>query len=257
MGRKSAPKASMPRYKITIEYDGTGFVGWQKQDNGPSIQSELIRSIKAFCGEEVDLRGAGRTDAGVHALGQVAHFDLNDNRDPGTIRDAVNQHLKPLPIAVLECAQSSADFDARFSARQRHYIYRIINRRAPLTLDLNRAWCVNRPLDVDEMHRAAQSLVGHHDFTTFRSAHCQAKSPLKTIERIELTRSGTRIIMEISARSFMHNQVRSIMGSLKLVGEGKWTSADLVKALKAKDRAMCGPLAPPHGLYLARVDYQA
>ena len=245
----------MPRYKLTIEYDGTDFVGWQKQKNGPSIQAEMIRSIKAFCGEEPDVRGSGRTDTGVHATGQVAHFDLAKSHQPGTIRDAVNRHLRPLPIVVLECEETDQDFDARFSARQRHYLYRIINRRAPLTLDHNRAWCVNRPLDADKMHLAAQPLVGHHDFTTFRSVRCQSKTPVKTIDEIKLSRNGNEIIMKISAKSFMHNQVRSIMGSLKLVGEGKWTSDDLINALKARDRAMCGPLAPPHGLYLTRIDY--
>ncbi len=245
----------MPRYKLTIEYEGTDFVGWQKQENGPSIQEELTRAIQAFCGEERDVYGSGRTDAGVHATGQVAHVDLERGHAAGTIRDAVNQHLKPLPIAVLECAETDRDFDARFSARQRHYLYRIINRRAPLTLDRNRAWLVNRPLDVGNMHEVAQFLAGHHDFTTFRSVHCQAKSPLKTIDRIELTGSGDEIEMRVSARSFMHNQVRSIMGSLKLVGEGKWSGNDLINALEARDRAMCGPLAPAHGLYLIRVDY--
>ena len=245
----------MPRYKLTIEYDGTDFAGWQVQENGPSIQAELMAAIEAFSGETVSVHGAGRTDAGVHAIGQVAHIDLQAGREPGTIRDAINQHLKPLPIAVTNCEVADDDFDARFSTTKRHYIYRLINRRAPLTLMLNRAWLVCRPLDAEAMHQAAQSLVGHHDFTTFRSVHCQAKSPEKTIDEIEILKRSSDITMKICARSFMHNQVRSIMGSLKLVGEGKWSTGDLVAALEARNRTRCGTVAPACGLYLAQVDY--
>jgi len=245
----------MSRFKLTIEYDGTNFVGWQVQDNGPTIQAELLRAIKAFSGEDVTLRGSGRTDAGVHALGQVVHFDLETECGTRRICDAINQHMKPLPIAVLDCVPVEDTFDARFSATRRHYLYRIINRRAPLTLMTNRAWHVGRPLDVEAMQDAAKLLVGHHDFTTFRSSRCQSKSPLKTIDAIEIVNTSNEIIMNISARSFMHNQVRSIMGSLKLIGDGKWQEADLIAALEAKDRKRCGTVAPACGLYLMRVDY--
>ena len=245
----------MPRFKLTIEYDGTDFAGWQVQDNGPSIQAEMMTAVHAFSGEKPIVRGAGRTDAGVHALGQVAHIDLTGQHDTGTIRDAINHHLKPLPITVLACEQVSDDFDARFSATKRHYVYRIINRRAPLTLMRERVWLVARPLDAKAMHEAAQLLKGHHDFTTFRSTHCQSKSPEKSIDDIEILHCSSEIIMKISARSFMHNQVRSIMGSLKLVGEGKWRVEDLADALKAKDRTRCGTVAPACGLYLYKVEY--
>jgi len=245
----------MPRFKLTIEYDGTDYVGWQVQNNGPTIQAELMRAIKAFSGEDVYARGSGRTDAGVHALGQVVHFDLETECEPNRICDALNQHMKPQPIAVLDCVRVDDEFDARFSATRRHYVYRLINRRAPLTLMTDRAWHVGRPLDIDAMKDAAAELVGHHDFTTFRSSRCQSKSPLKTIDDIQLLKCSSEIIMNISARSFMHNQVRSIMGSLKLVGDGKWQKSDLLEALAAKDRKRCGTVAPACGLYLYKVDY--
>ncbi len=250
-----APIAAMPRYRITIEYDGTPYVGWQVQDNGPSVQARLSEAIKAFCGESVVPGGAGRTDAGVHALGQVAHFDLEKDWPTDTVRDALNAHLRPDPVAVLECEQVAQDFDARFSARGRKYLYRICDRRAPLALDRDRAWQVPRKLDAESMHAAAQVLLGKHDFTTFRAAQCQAKSPEKTLDRLDVSRVGAEIHVTAEARSFLHNQVRSMVGALKLVGEGKWSARDLERALKAKDRAACAPVAPPHGLYLVKVDY--
>jgi tRNA pseudouridine38-40 synthase len=245
----------MPRYKLTLEYDGTPFVGWQIQENGPSVQGRLAEAITAFSGEEAIPRGAGRTDAGVHALGQVAHFDLAKAWPPDKIRDALNAQLRPDPISVLACERAGEDFDARFSAVARHYLYRIIDRRAPLALERNRAWGVFRALDAEAMHEAAQVLVGNHDFTTFRSAECQAKSPVKTLDRLEVSRHGEIIRIEASARSFLHNQLRSMVGSLKLVGEGKWTARELKQALQARDRGACGPVAPPRGLYLVKVDY--
>jgi len=245
----------MPRYKLTLEYDGTPFVGWQMQENGPSVQSRLIQAVKAFSGEDVIPRGAGRTDGGVHALNQVAHFDLVKDWDPGKVRDALNSQLRPDPVSVLACERAAEDFDARFSAKTRHYLYRIVDRRAPLALERNRAWGVFRPLDAEAMHEAAQTLIGKHDFSTFRSAECQAKSAVKTLDRLEISRHGEVIRIEASARSFLHNQVRSMVGSLKLVGEGRWTKHDLKHALEARDRNACGPVAPPYGLYLLRVDY--
>jgi tRNA pseudouridine38-40 synthase len=245
----------MPRYKLTLEYDGTPFVGWQIQENGPSVQGCLSEAVTAFSGEDAMPRGAGRTDAGVHALGQVAHFDLAKAWPPDKIRDALNAQLRPDPISVLSCEHAADDFDARLSAVARHYLYRIIDRRAPLALERDRAWGVFRVLDAEAMHAAAQVLVGNHDFTTFRSAECQAKSPVKTLDRLEVSRHGEIIRIEASARSFLHNQVRSMVGSLKLVGEGKWTARELKQALQARDRGACGPVAPPRGLYLVKVDY--
>ena len=245
----------MPRFKLVIEYDGAPFVGWQVQDNGPSVQGALEAAVLAFCGESATVRGAGRTDAGVHALGQVAHLDLTRDWDTDTVRDAINAHLKPHPIAVLSAEIAPAAFDARFSALKRHYLYRIVNRRAPLALGAARAWRVARPLDAEAMHEAAQRLVGRHDFTTFRAAECQAKSPVKTLDQLDVHRSGEEVRIRASARSFLHHQVRSMAGSLALVGEGKWRADDLSNALEARDRKACGPVAPPDGLYLVGVDY--
>ncbi len=245
----------MPRYRLTIEYDGAPFVGWQAQDNGLSVQAVLAAAITAFCGEATEVRGAGRTDAGVHATGQVAHVDLAKSWDTETVRDAINAHLRPYPVAVLSAELAAADFDARFSATRRHYRYRIVNRRADLALDRRHAWRIGRPLDAGAMQAAAQRLVGKHDFTTFRAAECQAKSPVKTLDRLDVDRDGEEIRIHASARSFLHTQVRSMVGSLALVGEGRWSGDDLARALEAKDRTACGPVAPPDGLYLVRVDY--
>ena len=245
----------MPRYKLTLEYDGAPFVGWQRQANGPSVQEALEDAIFAFCAERVTLTGAGRTDAGVHAEGQVAHFDLARAQEPDTVRDALNAHLRPAPIAVLDAVQVADGFHARFDATRRHYVYHVINRRSPPALLRGRAWHVPQALDTRAMHEAAQALVGQHDFTTFRASECQAASPVKTLDRLDVSRAGDMILIEASARSFLHHQVRSMVGSLKLVGLGKWSARDLADALAAKDRAACGPVAPPDGLYLVRVDY--
>ena len=247
--------ATMPRYKITIEYDGAPFVGWQAQDNGPSVQAALEAALHAFSSEEARVKGAGRTDAGVHALGQVAHFDLGKDWPCDTVRDALNAHLRPDPVAVLGCKTVEPDFDARFSARERTYLYRIVDRRTPLALDRERAWQVPRRLNVPTMNVAAKALLGNHDFTTFRSAQCQAKSPQKTMDRLDVKREKGIVHIEAVARSFLHNQVRSMVGALKLVGEGKWSVGDLAQALEARDRAACAPVAPAHGLYLMRVEY--
>ena len=247
----------MPRYKLTIEYDGTPFVGWQIQDNGRSVAGAITDAFGKFAGEMPKVSGAGRTDAGVHALGQVAHVDLAKDWDTDTIRDALNAHLRPEPIAILNVETVAADFDARFSARARHYLYRIANRRADLALDRDRAWRVVRPLDARAMHEAAQNLVGHHDFTTFRSTECQAKSPMKTLDKLDVSHDGDEIRIRASARSFLHNQVRSMAGTLKRVGEGAWSAAGVKAALEAKDRAACGAVAPPEGLFLMKVDYPA
>ncbi|HTZ03932.1 MAG TPA: tRNA pseudouridine(38-40) synthase TruA [Xanthobacteraceae bacterium] len=245
----------MPRYKLTIEYDGTPFVGWQMQDTGVSVQGVLTEAIAAFAGERVTVFGAGRTDTGVHALGQVAHIDLGKDWDTDNVRDGVNFHIRPQPVAVLAAEKVAADFDARFSALKRHYLYRIVNRRADLTLELDRAWRVPRPLDAGAMHAAAQRLIGKHDFTTFRSTECQAKSALKTLDRLDVMRDGEALRVIATARSFLQHQVRSMVGSLVHVGEGKWSADDLSAALVARDRPRCGQVAPPHGLYLVRVDY--
>ncbi|ODT21268.1 MAG: tRNA pseudouridine(38-40) synthase TruA [Hyphomicrobium sp. SCN 65-11] len=245
----------MPRYRITIEYDGTPFLGWQTQADGKSVQGSLVEAIHKLGGETVEVRGAGRTDAGVHALGQVAHFDLVKEWPADTVRDAVNFHLKPVPITILDCVVIGEGFDARFSAVARHYLYRILARRAPPALDRDRVWWVPRPLDASAMAAAAPALLGRHDFTTFRAAGCQARSAVKTLDRLDVTAVGEEIRIEASARSFLHHQVRSIVGSLKHVGEGKWPVSEMAAALAAADRSRCGALAPSSGLYLVRVDY--
>jgi len=243
------------RYRLTIEYDGTPFVGWQRQDNGPSVQGALEEAVFKLSGETVTVTGAGRTDAGVHALGQVAHFDLVKEFAPDKVRDALNHFLRPAPAVVLDAAVAAPDFHARFSAIGRHYLYRILCRRSPPALETGRVWHVVRALENEAMHAAAQLLVGCHDFTTFRAAECQAKSPVKTLDRLAVSRVGDEIHVNASARSFLHHQVRSIVGSLKLVGDGKWRVRDMQQALEARDRSECGPVAPPDGLYLVRVDY--
>ena len=252
----------MPRYRVTIEYDGAAFAGWQRQESLMTVQQALEEAAEQFSREEIRFFAAGRTDAGVHASGQVAHFDLEKEWDPDKVREAMNGILKvnDHAVAILECAIVAPDFDARFSAKKRHYRYRIVSRRAPLALDRGRAWYVFKPLDVGAMHEAAQRLVGHHDFTTFRDAHCQAKSPMKTLDVLDVLDAGggggsQRIDVVAVSRSFLHSQVRSMVGSLKLVGEGKWTADDLAAALEAQDRKACGPVAPPDGLYLEKVDY--
>jgi tRNA pseudouridine38-40 synthase len=245
----------MPRYKLTIEYNGAPFCGWQVQENGLSIQGALEAAVEAMCGEQVRVHGAGRTDAGVHALGQVAHCDIAKAFAPGRLRDGLNAHLRPNPIAVLAAEIVPDTFEARFSASKRHYLYRIKNTRANLALDVGRAWRVPRPLDANAMHEAAQRLVGKHDFTTFRHSDCQAKSPEKTLDQLDVSRAGEAINIVTSARSFLHSQVRSMVGSLVWVGEGRWGADDLARVLAARDRAACGPVAPPEGLFLVRVEY--
>src|SRR3984885_6710217 len=243
------------RYRITLEYDGTPFVGWQRQDNGASVQGALEAAIEKLSGERVTVTGAGRTDAGVHALGQVAHFDLVKEFEPGKVRDALNYHLRPDPVSVLEAAIADSEFHARFSAAGRHYLFRILNRRSPPALEDGRVWHISPKLDAEAMHAAAQMLVGQHDFTTFRAAECQAQSPVKTLDRLDVSQRADEIHIEASARSFLHHQIRSFAGSLKLVGEGKWQPRDVAAALAARDRSRCGPVAPPDGLYLVKVDY--
>ena len=245
----------MPRYRITLEYDGTSFVGWQIQADARSVQGCITDAIAHFAGEATSVRGAGRTDAGVHATGQVAHFDLARAWDPLRLREALNHHLKTHLIAVLECTRAEPGFDARFSATGRTYLYRILDRRAPPALDRNRVWWQPRRLDAAAMHAAAQVLVGRHDFTTFRAAACQAASPIKTLDRLDVVRCGEEVHIHAAARSFLHNQVRSIVGSLKFVGAGRWTSENMQRALEARNRAACGPVAPPTGLYLVSVAY--
>jgi tRNA pseudouridine38-40 synthase len=245
----------MPRYKLTIEYDGAPFAGWQIQADQRTVQGVLTAAIEALSGEKALVQGAGRTDAGVHARAQVAHVDLAKTWDTDTVRDALNAHLRPHPVAILSAERVADNFNARTSAIKRHYRYRIINRRADLTLDAGQAWRVPRPLDAAAMHAAAQRLVGNHDFTTFRAAECQAASPVKTLDRLAVERHGEELQVTTSARSFLHTQVRSMVGSLVTVGEGKWSAEDLERALAARDRTACGQVAPPDGLYLMRVDY--
>jgi tRNA pseudouridine38-40 synthase len=246
----------MPRYKLTLEYDGTSFVGWQRQANGLSVQEVVETALHAVCGESPTIRGAGRTDSGVHARGQVAHVDLARAWRPDVLRDAINAHMRPRPVAVTIVAAAAEDFDARHSAVRRHYEYMLINRRAPLTLARDRAWLVKRKLDAGAMHEAAQILVGRHDFSTFRDSECQAESPIRTLERFDVMKDGDLILLKLSARSFLHRQVRSMVGSLEHVGSGRWTNDDLRRALEARDRTWCGTVAPAAGLYLVGVDYR-
>lgn len=245
----------MPRYKLTIEYDGTPFVGWQRQENGPSIQAALEQAVLALSGERVTVQGAGRTDAGVHALGQVAHFDLAKEKPAETVRSALNFHLKPDPVAVVEAEIAPADFNARFSATGRRYRYLILNRRAPPAYDRGHVWHVPMPLDTDAMAEAASVLRGRHDFNSFRSTACQAPSPIKTLDLFEVTRTGNEIRIDVGSRSFLHNQVRILVGTLQLVGRGQWSRRDVEEALAARDRTRAGPTAPPQGLCLMEVRY--
>ena len=245
------------RYKITVEYDGTNLLGWQKQDEGASVQFYLEEALKGFSHQEIDVYGAGRTDAGVHALGQVAHFDLETSMDLFHIREAFNARLRILeaPVSVIEVEEVSDDFHARFKAVGRGYIYRILNRRAPTVLLKDRVWCVGYPLDVEEMKEGEKYLLGHHDFSSFRGAGCQALSPMKTLDKLEITTNGDEIDFTVEARSFLYHQVRNMVGTLKCVGDGKFAPADVKKILEAKDRAVAGPTAPACGLYLSKVMY--
>ncbi|MEQ8830306.1 MAG: tRNA pseudouridine(38-40) synthase TruA [Alphaproteobacteria bacterium] len=245
----------MQRWKITIEYDGGPFVGWQRQTNGPSVQAALEDAAFAFCGERLLVQGAGRTDTGVHALAQVAHLDIERETDAKTVRDALNHHLKPDPVAVLEAEAVPQDFHARFSATGRSYLYRILNRRAPAVLDHGRVWAVPKELDATAMHEAAQVLVGRHDFTSFRASECQADSPVRTLDRLDVSRRGEEIHIVAEARSFLHHQIRNFAGTLERVGRGRWTARDVADVLAARDRAAAGPTAPPQGLYLTGVRY--
>jgi tRNA pseudouridine38-40 synthase len=246
----------MPRYKLTLEYDGTGLVGWQRQATGLSVQEIMETAVERFCGEAVRVHGAGRTDAGVHALAQVAHLDLPRETDPEEIHGALNFHVRPHAVSVLAVEPVPATFHARISARGRHYRYRILNRRSPPALERSRVWHVGPPLDVAAMREGARHLLGEHDFTTFRDALCQAKSPVKTINALDVTRLGEEIVVEARARSFLHHQVRNIVGTLKLVGLGKWSPLHMRRALEARDRRAGGPTAPAQGLYLVAVTYQ-
>ena len=245
----------MPRFKLTLEYDGGPFVGWQRQAEGISVQGVVENALHRLEPDAGGVQGAGRTDAGVHATGQVAHADLARAWDPFRLTGALNHHLRPHPVAVLSAEPVSDEFHARFSAVRRHYLYRIITRRAPLTLAAGLAWRVAYELDVGAMREAAAFLVGRHDFTTFRSAQCQARSPVKTLDALQIDRDGDGIVFRLHARSFLHNQVRSLVGTLERVGAGRWPPGRVGEALASCDRAACGPVAPPDGLYLTRVDY--
>lgn len=245
----------MPRFKLTIEYDGTAFVGWQRQDNGMSVQEALETAVERYCQIKGQVFGAGRTDAGVHAMAQVAHVDLPRNDRVEVVANALNAHLRPHLVSVLKAEVVDEEFHARFSAVERGYEYRILNRRAPAALDAGKVWWIPGTLDADAMHEAAQVLVGKHDFTSFRAAECQAESPVKTIDAISVSRQADIIVLTTRARSFLHHQVRNIVGTLRTVGEGKWDARDVARALEARDRAAAGQTAPPTGLYLTHVRY--
>jgi tRNA pseudouridine38-40 synthase len=247
----------MARFKITIEYDGTGLLGWQKQDDGPSVQGYLEKAIRKFYPSLKEVYGAGRTDAGVHALKQVAHLDLDNGMDASRVRDAINGVLKPITrqVVVLNAEKVDDDFHARFSATYRGYLYRITNRRAPLSLDKDRSWWVVPKLDVKKMQEAASYLIGKHDFSSFRAAECQANTPIKTLDRLDVIKVGDEIHLIVEAKSFLHHQVRNFAGTLKMVGEGKIQPKEIIDILEAKDRKKAGVTAPAHGLYLTRVDY--
>ena len=247
----------MPRYKLTLEYDGTPFVGWQIQADGISVQGSLVAAVEKFTGQHVEVRGAGRTDSGVHARGQVAHIDLDKDWSPSKIREALNHHLRPAPISIVKSEAVNDTFDARFSATRRHYLYRLLVRRAPPALERDRVWWIPQSLDLSRMREAAPHLIGQFDFTTFRAAGCQAKSPVKTLDQLEVSQRGDEIWINAAARSFLHHQVRSIVGCLKAVGAGKWTTADFIAARDARERSRCAQVAPAAGLYLMQVDYKA
>ena len=245
----------MPRYRLLIEYDGRPFHGFQAQADLPSVQGSLERAIKKFCGEDLRVSAAGRTDTGVHATGQVVHVDLAKDWPAETVRNALNFHLMPDPVSVLAAEVAVGDWHSRFSANERRYLYRILNRMSPPALDQGRVWHVKKPLDAAAMHEAAQVLVGHHDFTTFRDLACQARSPMKTLDVATVRRDGDEVLLEFASRSFLHRQVRSMTGTLAEVGVGRWTKADVEAALAARDRKACGPVAPAEGLYLTHVGY--
>jgi tRNA pseudouridine38-40 synthase len=243
------------RFKLIVEFDGRPFMGWQRQAHGPSVQAAIEDAAQTICQEQITVHAAGRTDAGVHGLGMVAHLEVTRAITPFRLMEGLNARLRPAPVAILSCEPVPDDFHARFSCLARHYEYRIVNRRAPLTLDVGKAWRIAGALDAEAMHAAAQMLVGLHDFTTFRSVHCQSASPVKTLDRLDVTRVGDRISIVASARSFLHHQVRSMVGCLAMVGEGKWSADDLKSALEARDRGALGFNAPPDGLYFVRADY--
>ena len=245
----------MTRFALTLEFDGGPFMGLQRQDHGPSVQQSVERAVFEVTGERVTMHSAGRTDSGVHALAMVSHVDVAKDIAPFRLMEALNARLRPEPIAVLACEARPEDWHARFSCVGRSYLYRIRNRRAPLTLERGRAWLVTRPLDAEAMQRAAQALVGRHDFTTFRSAHCQAESPLKTLDRLAVRREGEEVLIEAEARSFLHHQVRSMVGTLALVGLGQWREEQVAEALEARDRAALGLNAPAEGLYFVSAKY--
>lgn len=245
----------MTRFKLIVEYDGRPFMGWQRQPDGPTVQLVIEQAIKAITGIDPVLHAAGRTDAGVHGEAMVAHVDLDTRLTPFRLMGGINAMLRPHPVSITACAIMPDDWHARFSCTGRRYIYRIIDRRAPLALDAGRAWRVNKSVDADKMHAAAQVLVGTHDFTTFRSAHCQSATPVKTLDRLDVSRIGNKIEVEAAARSFLQHQVRSMVGCLAMVGKGRWSVADLKAALEAKDRAALGFNAPPDGLYFVEARY--
>jgi tRNA pseudouridine38-40 synthase len=245
----------MTRFRLTVEFDGRPFMGWQRQAHGPSVQAAIEDAILAITGETVIVYGAGRTDAGVHATAMAAHVDIARDFTPFRLMEAINAVIRPHPVAVLACESVADDWHARFSCTERRYRYRILNRRAPLTFNAGLAWRVPAELDVSAMHKAAQRLIGQHDFTTFRSAHCQSASPVKTLDRLDVTCVGDEILCDVAARSFLHHQVRSMVGCLVMVGEGKWSADDLSSALKARDRAALGFNAPPDGLYFVGAEY--
>ena len=245
----------MPRYRLTLEYDGSRYSGYQAQAGLPSVQEAVETAIHAFCGETVRLQAAGRTDAGVHATGQVVHADLDKDWTARTVMNALNAHLIEEAVTVLDAEVATGDWHARFSATERRYLYRILNRPAPPAIDRGLVWHVKKPLDAEAMHAAAQMLVGHHDFTTFRDLACQAKSPMKTLDEATVSRVGEEVHLTFRSRSFLHRQVRSMTGTLAEVGAGRWTKSDVQAALHARDRKACGPVAPAHGLYLTGVSY--
>ncbi len=245
----------MPRYRLLVEYDGRPFNGFQAQADQPSVQGALEAAVKAFCGEDIRLAAAGRTDSGVHATGQVVQIDLTKDWPAQTVRNALNAHLVPAPVAVLDASVALAGWHARFSATERRYRFRILNRESPPALERGRVWHVRKPLDAEAMHAAAQALTGHHDFTTFRDLNCQAKSAMRTLDVATVHREGDEVVLEFASRSFLHRQVRSMTGTLAEVGVGRWTVAGVKEALDARDRKACGPVAPSAGLYLTHVGY--